>query len=410
MDSRTLEPVKNNPGIYRRHANGCTRGKTCSCPYFVRWKQGSKSHKRMFPTLELAREHKSKLGAGTRSRKPQTKATVAVYFAEWLPRYRGRTSKGLDDATREEYARSFKLHILPLPIARIRLRDLDARDVNDWLEEVERRGASPWTIRNAKAALGAMLATAVQFEGIERNVSTGVRYVPTEEAKQAHPIRTKRQIGVSEITSILEAAPVEWRCFFMLLAQTGLRVSEAIGLTWGHLHLGDDPHIMVVEQYRRGKRKSLKTEGSEGRVPLSTGMASELADRRPYGAAADTPVFPSEAGTPLSYSNVLRRVLHPALIQAGLAVKVGEVTVKRRDGSEELQPVWDYQGIGFHAFRRACASLLHAEGDHTLVQIQGWLRHAQLATTERSYIKAVDGLGGADLWDRHFPRDAAAAE
>ena len=387
-DNRTLRRTSID-GIYRRCAKGCPPS-ACKCtggPYTVRWKQGGKSRKQSFTTFELAKEHKSKLGAGTRSRKPQTKETVADYFEGWIDSYRGRTSKGLDDATREEYARSFKLHILPMTIARIRVRELDSRDVNDWLVEVERRGASPWTIRNAKAALSAMLATAKQLDGIERNEAKDVRYVPTQAAKEAHPVRKHRQLSADDITRLLEALPEQWRCFFMLQAQCGLRISEQLGLTWGNVHLGDDPHLSVVEQFRRGKRKQLKTETSKGEVPLSSGMASWLSELRPVNAAPDVPVFQSTTGTPLQYGNVLRRVLHPALKSAGL----------------------DGQGIGFHAFRRACASLLHDGGEHSDVQIQGWLRHAQLSTTQNAYIKPVNGLGGADLFDVVFPAGERAA-
>jgi integrase len=84
-------------------------------------------------------------------------------------------------------------------------------------------------------------------------------------------------------------------------------------------------------------------------------------------------------------------VLRPALINAGLAVKVGE--------NAKGEPIYDYQGIAFHAFRKACGSLLLHHGK-TLKQVQGWLRHSQLTTTMNVYITQVDdGLGGADAWD-----------
>jgi integrase len=95
----------------------------------------------------------------------------------------------------------------------------------------------------------------------------------------------------------------------------------------------------------------------------------------------DAPVFPSEAGTPLNQSNIYNRILHPALEAAGIAVKVGEK--------------WDYQGVGFHAFRRACGSLLVNAG-MDLKQVQQRLRHAQLATTLASYVEEVDSGRNAD--------------
>jgi hypothetical protein len=72
--------------------------------------------------------------------------------------------------------------------------------------------------------------------------------------------------------------------------------------------------------------------------------------------------------------------------------------------------VWDYQGIAFHAFRKACGSLLFAHGK-SLKQVQGWLRHSQLTTTMNIYINQVDdGLGAADVWDEILgPRGNLAA-
>jgi hypothetical protein len=80
-------------------------------------------------------------------------------------------------------------------------------------------------------------------------------------------------------------------------------------------------------------------------------------------------------------------------------MKVGEVKVRRRGGTEEARPVWDYQGVAFHAFRKACDTLLLAHGK-SLKQVQGWLRHSQLTTTMNVYIHQVDdGLGGTEAWD-----------
>ncbi len=119
-------------------------------------------------------------------------------------------------------------------------------------------------------------------------------------------------------------------------------------------------------------------------------MASCLAEpaARPPEAAARAPVFASVVGTPLSYNNVYHRVLQPALAEAGL----------------------DGEGIAFHAFRKACGSLLSHHGK-TLKQVQGWLRHSQLTTTMNVYIQQVDdSLGGADAWDLGEEQHGAVIE
>src|SRR5215207_1032834 len=131
-------------------------------------------------------------------------------------------------------------------------------------------------------------------------------------------------------------------------------------------------------------------------------MAAWLAQVRPEGVSPDAPVFPSVSGTPLNQSNVYNRILHPALEAVGIAVKVGT--------DDRGRDKWDYQGVGFHAFRRACGSLLVNAG-MDLKQVQQRLRNAQLATTLASYVEEVDtGRGAADtmsdlLWGHRGDTD-----
>jgi integrase len=383
-DIRKLERTK-YPGIYRRHAGACPGSGRCKCPYVVRWKDRGMPRKQMFPTLDLAREFKGALDSGKGTRRPLSSVTVGDYFPVWLDGFRGRTSRGLEESSRREYEISGRLHILPLPIARMRMRDVAAPDVRDWLSELERRGSSPTTIRKAKAALAVMLACAVEDGDIAANPAAGVRYVPSDKAKRQHPKRRRRKLTAADVTTILGALDDRWQAFFLLLVQTGCRVGEILGLTWEHVHLGDDAHILVAEQIYKGERKRLKTDASMARVPLSATMASWLTELRPEGPTTGAPVFPSTTGTPLHYHNVYNRVLRPALRASGIAVQT-------EDG-------WDYQGVAFHAFRKACGSLLLAQGKN-LKQVQGWLRHSQLTTTLNVYIHETDdGLGSADAWD-----------
>lgn len=117
------------------------------------------------------------LDSGKPTRRPLSSTTVGDYYAKWLPAYRGRTARALEDSTRREYEISFRLHIVPLPTARMRLRDLTAPDVRDWLVQLERRNAPPATIRRARIALRVMLACAVEDGDIVSNPAAGVRYI-----------------------------------------------------------------------------------------------------------------------------------------------------------------------------------------------------------------------------------------
>ena len=264
-DGRKLEKTT-VPGVYRRHAENCRRPRVCGCPYVVVWKVGGKQHKQMFAKMEEAREHKRKIGGpGTASRQPLSKETVAGYYEGWIDGYRGRTTRGVQDSTTRAYRISFEHHILPLPIARTKLRDLTPRGVRKWFEELERRNASPATIKRARIALRVMLACALEDDEIRSNSAADARYIPTEAARAKHAKPAPRRLTATDLVAILQAMPVEWRAFFFTLAQTGVRIGELLGLTWENVHLGDDPHIKVVEQVYRGQRKKLKTDASRGR-------------------------------------------------------------------------------------------------------------------------------------------------
>jgi Phage integrase family len=151
------------------------------------------------------------------------------------------------------------------------------------------------------------------------------------------------------------ALPERWRLFFILLAHSGMRVGEALGLTWRNVHRGDDPYLAIREQIYNGERKGLKSSHSDRRIPLSPKLAREL--QRWYEASEFTapgdPVFPNSEGGPLNYHNLYNRVFKPA---------------KQACGFE-----WP-KGIAFHEFRRTAASLLHHHGKSGR-QVCDWLGH-----------------------------------
>lgn len=107
-------------------------------------------------------------------------------------------------------------------------------------------------------------------------------------------------------------------------------------------------------------------------------------------------VFTTDAGTPLSDSNLRRRVFNPATDQAGVP--------------------W----ATFHTLRHTCASLLFEAG-RDVKQVSAWLGHADPAFTLRTYIHLMDdGVGDAafldeavkvgNRWATGHPGTAANAE
>ena len=368
-DPRRLVKTK-TPGIYRRGGR-----------YVVVWKHRGRQHKQSFRTYSEAREAKGRRQSG--ERRPQSRIGFEDYFRQWIEGYAGRTERGFSETTRVEYRRPIEQHALPRWRG-WKFAAVEPGDVRELFAALAAAGVTTSGVKKLRAALSVMYATAVEDGLVRSNPVHGVR-IPQTNGDDEH--RRPRGLTRGELGVLLGALPERWSLFFELLPHTGLRVSEAIGLTWRHVELGERPRVLVREQVYRGKRRRLKSDHGRREIPLSAGMAARLlAHRRDSYRGEDRPVFASTAGGPLHPSNVRNRVLAPAARSVGLG--------------------W----VGFHTFRHTCASLLFEAGKD-VKQVQEWLGHADPGFTLRTYFHLMDdGLGSADFLDAAVRGNPGATE
>jgi integrase len=373
------------PGIYKRGSR-----------YVITWEHRGKQHKESFRTLPEAREAKGKRDAG--EKRPKSRVRFGDYFAEWIENYAGRTSRGFSETTRPEYRRPIEAHA----IARWktwRMNEVEPTDLRDLFGQMRRDGRTTSEIKKTRAALSVMFATALEDGVVQSNPVLGVRIPPPSEDEAPREEKAKA-LTRAELAILLAAIPSESRLFCTFLAHTGLRISEAVGLRWEHLDLGEHPKVRVREQLYKGKRKRLKSKDGKRNVPLSPGMAQQLlALRRDGYRGPESPVFASKTGTPLRPENVYRRTLAPAAIGAGFKVEV-EVDGKKKTRS----------AVSFHTFRHTCASLLFEAG-RNVKQVQAWLGHADPGFTLSTYIHLMDaGMGSAAFLDEAAGSRAPSAD
>jgi integrase len=220
------------------------------------------------------------------------------------------------------------------------------------------------------APVKAMFATAVEDGTLRSNPTAGIR-IGARRAEEDGEIEAKAMTR-AELGRLLVALPEEWRLFFELLAHSGLRISEALGLDWSDVQFGKRPRLRVRRQFYRGNLSRLKTRNARRDLPLSPGLARRLWAAR--SAHGEDPMFSTRNGTRYIDRNV-RRVLDLAGEAAGLP--------------------W----VTFHTFRHTCASLLFESGKN-IKQVSDWLGHADPAFTLRTYVHLLDGgLGAADFLD-----------
>jgi integrase len=351
------------PGIYRRGSR-----------YVVVWRHRGRQRKEFFATLAEAREAKGRRQAG--ERRPASRVGFEDYYEGWIASYAGRTGRGFSSSSREEYRRTIESHALPR-WATWRLADVEPADVRELFGDLRRSGNSTSAIKRLRAALSAMFATAVDDGKLRSNPVSGIR-IPAAPNEEPEDSRAKA-LTRAELRVLLAAIPSESRLLFEFLAHTGLRISEAIGLTWAHLDLGERPRVQVREQFYKGERKRLKSGSGRRDVPLSAGMAAKLlAHRRDSYRRDDAPVFASKTGKPLYPQNVSRHVLKPAAESVGLG--------------------W----VTYHTLRHTCGSLLFEAG-RNVKQVSEWLGHADPSFTLNTYVHLLDeGIGDAEFMDGVF--------
>ena len=235
------------------------------------------------------------------------------------------------------------------------LDDLDAPLIGAFLKHLEEgRGNSPRT-RNAR--LGA-IHSFHRFAALEHpeHAATIARVmaIPTKR----HERNTVTYLDLVEIKALL-AAPARgtWlgrrdHALLLLMIQTGVRVSELVGLHVGDVHLGTGAHCRVIGKGRKKRSTTLTRETVQA-------VRQWLTERH---REPDEPLFPTRQGRPLSRHTVGVIVAkHAATAAAGCP----SLTAKR---------------VTPHTLRHTNAMLLRAK-DVDIATIALWLGHESTQTT-----------------------------
>jgi integrase len=306
-----------------------------------------------------------------------SRVTFADYAPQWIATYKGRTKRGINSDTKGDYRRLLGLDENGEPLldedgmatgalayfGRMRLGHVRPPDIKGYVAELEARGLAANTVRLAVAPVRALFGTAFDDGLIRANPAAGVRVVvQSEHEEEEEQAKALTEEELAAFLTVLEADSEgkgwgEWRPFFDFLAQTGLRIGEAIELRWGDV---EGSWLRINRRYYRG-RVALPKGRKRRSVPLSRELAQALWTLRKERHASDEElVWTSHAGQRVDQSNVMSRVLKPAARKAG----IGE---------------WP----GFHAFRHTAATRLFRRGWNA-VQVQRFLGHSDPGFTLRT--------------------------
>lgn len=357
-----LEPT-DVPGVYRRGSK-----------FVAIYRAGGRQHKESAHTLAEARA--IKLAREGEARAARRGPTLHTYALAWLDRYSGTGHDSVCEATRHEYRRLLVNFALSYFDREVRVRDLDRAALQrfvDWLTTRPGRDGRlcDRSIANALTPLRLALDAAVADGLLDDNPAEHV-VLPRRRAGRAWSARERRFLTRPELMRLLDEVRAKWRPLFELLAATGLRISEAVGLRWSDLVLEEPtPHLQVRRAIVKGATVAPKSRHGARLIPLAPELAAMLLAHRPREAGEDTSVFPGRDGGASDQGSLRRRVLAPAAERAGLT------------------------GVGFHTLRHTCASMLIESGLSPL-RLQRWTGHHSPAFTLETYGHLIDGdLGPA---------------
>jgi integrase len=307
-------------------------------------------------TLREAKKERASLLSALREgrRAPRSQITLAALCDEWLATRKGRVADATYDYDKAQVKR------IRAVLGDLRVQALTVADVRRLLAETAL--LAEWTRYG-------MLRTFRQVAKMARDEGLIVR--DPSEALQRHERpkqrskRKGRRLSPAELEAVIETAEKVVPSFaplIVLLAFTGLRIREALGLRWQDIDL-DAATIRLRWQLAKDDLSYVlvKTEAGVRDLPILPQLRRRLVEHRlasPWTRAAD-PVFAATSGKPKAYRNVRRAI-------------------------EQIADTVGFDLVS-HDFRRSLASYLIVAARADEGAVTGLLGHANIEITRRLY-------------------------
>lgn len=314
--------------------------------------------------------------AGELPENPQN-LTLGEYLDQWLE---GTVKLTRSPTTHADYETVVRTHIKPYTLARQKMTKLTAVHVTNWLKELAEAGVSPWRIRMAFIVLRTALNHAVYpLKYIASNPLADMEEPPKPPPKRRRPLSPIELITLIDSMMQDKFAPM-----WLILATTGMRLGECLGIRKNDFDLDDldSAGIYLGQAIREARGRHSISEGkygsAKGYIPLIRFVAElvvEYMEKYPP-AGPDALVFTNAKGGPLYRNNLYR---------------------------DHWQPILDRAGIGHLApkdLRHTTAVLLFKKGAK-LHEVQSLLRHARPTMTVDNYGQYTpQGREVAELMER----------
>jgi len=249
------------------------------------------------------------------------------------------------------------------------LGSITTRDMRAWMAFERRRGIGARSLARAVSAVKSFFRWLAEKEDIEITAVLATR-APKFQAGIPRPIKqtdAKTLIQAAELQSQSGWVGARDTAVLTLLYGCGLRISEALGLTYDQAPL---PEVLKIRG-KGGKERIVPV------IPAARKAIDAYLRLCPHAHAPDTPLFLGVRGKALN-PRIIQKLMEKMRMQLGLPASATP-----------------------HALRHSFAThLLEAGGD--LRTIQELLGHASLSTTQA--YTAVDQARLMDVYRRAHPK------
>jgi integrase len=293
--------------------------------------------------------------------------TVAAYLTRWLTDH---VDLALRPSTARIYRWAVERYLIP-SLGTVRLRDLTPDDVDAAMAKWRHRKVGPSTI----AVVRTVLRTALE-RAVKRRVATYNAAALTDAPRKANPNRKALSLEQSLVFRDAVEAD-EYRALWMVGLMAGLRISEALGLTWSDVDLVAGS-LRICHQLARVHDEDGDPEWRL--VPVKT----DFSDR--------TVEIPPILADVLRHHRTLQR---EAYLGAGIPWKDDGLLFTRPDGA----PMWDstvrtrlhricreagLPDLVYHELRHTYGMLLR-RGGALLEVVQQQMGHSAVSITSGIY-------------------------
>ena len=288
--------------------------------------------------------------------KHDTGVTFREQSETWLERVQNRKRKPIGASYAVTIQGALDKWILPA-IGDLPLANVDNLSVRSLIEKMSAAKLSPRTVNKYMEHVKQVVASLRGQNGEpvhKRSWDSETMDLPiVEHAEQKRP-----SLKAGTISELIQGSSGQEQALYVLLAATGLRVSEALAVE--NRHFTNEGRTITVEQQveKNAPRivKYLKTAAAKRQVDLHPGVAEYL---QRYAAGKMGLLFHTANGTPHLNGNLEDRWLTPRLVARGL----------------------DEKGMGWHSFKRFRKTWLR--GARCLEDINNfWMAHKPQSMSE----------------------------